>query len=77
MCLTLPLSCVKGVNYVYNTVDADSNFENVQKAVLPFGAIANITVGKTNIDVGKLFVSPPPFPFALHSPLYGFTFPLY
>jgi len=46
---------LKGVNYVYNTVDADSNFENVQQAVLPLGAIANITTGGTPIDVAKLF----------------------
>jgi len=51
--------CVQGVNYVYNTVDASSNFENVQKAVLPFGAIASITATKNSIDVGKLFVSLP------------------
>jgi len=46
---------LKGVNYCYNTVDADSNFENVQQAVLPLGAIANITIGKQTIDVSKLF----------------------
>jgi len=46
---------LKGVNYVYNTVDADSNFENVQKVVLPLGSIANITIGDGPIDVSKLF----------------------
>jgi len=47
---------IPGVNYVYNTVDAESNFENIQQTVLPFGAIANITIaGNAPIDVSKLF----------------------
>jgi len=51
-------------------VDASSNFDNVQKAVLPFGAIANITTTQNSIDVGKLFVSLPPL-CLLFSPIFG------